>query len=139
MPVRSAGILLHCTVDGRPEVLLVHPGGPFWRNKDVGVWQIPKGLVEPGENAEAASRREVADELGCEIDGELIALGEIRQTGGKTVSAYLVRNARVEYDIDDKGFHHSSVRPIFREMLRRTFKARAFGDRDGQVFEEQLG
>lgn len=88
MPARSAGILLHRTVDGGVEVLLVHPGGPFWRNKSVGAWQIPKGLVEPNENEEVAARREVAEELGCEISGELIALGEIRQAGGKTVVAF---------------------------------------------------
>ena len=85
---RSAGILLHRAIDGCTEVLLVHPGGPFWKNKDAGVWQIPKGLIEPDEDPEAAARREVAEELGCQIDGALVALGEIRQTGGKTVVAF---------------------------------------------------
>lgn len=85
---RSAGILLYRTVEGVPEVLLVHPGGPFWRNKDVGAWQLPKGLIEPGEDEAAAARREVAEELGIEIDGPLAQLGEIRQAGGKTVVAY---------------------------------------------------
>ena len=88
MPARSAGILLHRRTARRLEVLLVHPGGPFWRNKDVGAWQIPKGIVAPGENDEAAARREVAEELGVEVGGRLIPLGEIRQAGGKTVVAY---------------------------------------------------
>ena len=85
---RSAGILLHRSIDGSAEVLLVHPGGPFWRDRDAGAWQIPKGLIEPDEDAETAARREVAEELGCRIDGPLIALGEVRQAGGKRVVAF---------------------------------------------------
>lgn len=85
---RSAGIILHRRAEGGLEVLLVHPGGPFWRNKDVGAWQVPKGLVEPGEDDEAAARREVAEELGIEVVGPLLPLGEIRQAGGKTVVVY---------------------------------------------------
>ena len=88
MPARSAGILLHRGPEAGLEVLLVHPGGPFWRNKDLGAWQISKGLVEPGEDDETAARREVAEELGVEVGGRLVSLGEIRQTGGKTVVAY---------------------------------------------------
>ena len=88
MPARSAGILLHRVPEAGLEVLLVHPGGPFWRNKDLGAWQIPKGLVEAGEDDETAARREVAEELGVEVDGRLVPLGEIHQTGGKTVVAY---------------------------------------------------
>ncbi|RZI76997.1 MAG: NUDIX domain-containing protein [Pseudomonas sp.] len=88
MPPRSAGILFHRNTRGQTEVLLVHPGGPLWRNKDIGAWQMPKGLVEMGEDDEAAARREVAEELGCEIDEELTALGAVRQAGGKTVIAF---------------------------------------------------
>jgi predicted NUDIX family NTP pyrophosphohydrolase len=95
MPARSAGILIHRQSDAGLEVLLVHPGGPFWRNKDVGAWQIPKGLVDPGEDEETAARREVAEELGIEVDGPLMALGEIRQAGGKAVVAFAV-----ERDVD---------------------------------------
>ena len=57
MAARSAGIVLHRNSTDGLEVLLVHPGGPFWKNKDVGAWQIPKGLVEAGEDDEAAARR----------------------------------------------------------------------------------
>jgi predicted NUDIX family NTP pyrophosphohydrolase len=92
---RSAGVLLYRRAAGAFEVLLVHPGGPFWRNKNVGAWQIPKGLVDPGEDNEAAARREVAEELGIEVVEPLKALGEIRQAGGKTVVAYAV-----ERDLD---------------------------------------
>ena len=95
MAARSAGLLLHRTTSGSPQVLLVHPGGPFWRNKDVGAWQIPKGLIELGEDEEAAAQREVAEELGIAVDGPLISLGEIRQAGGKVVVAFAA-----EHDTD---------------------------------------
>jgi len=95
MPARSAGILLHRTVDVGRQVLLVHPGGPMWRNRDVGAWQIPKGMVEPGEDDQAAARREVAEELGASIDVPLVELGEIRQAGGKIVVAFAA-----ERDVD---------------------------------------
>jgi predicted NUDIX family NTP pyrophosphohydrolase len=95
MPKRSAGLVLYRAVNGILEVLLVHPGGPFWRRKDLGAWQISKGLVEPGEEDEAAARREVAEELGIVITGPLTPLGEIRQPGGKIVIAFAV-----EQDLD---------------------------------------
>lgn len=96
MPARSAGMLIHRQVDGGGlEILLVHPGGPFWRNKDVGAWQIPKGLTEPDEDDEVAARREVEEELGIAIAQPLTPLGEIRQAGGKTVVAFAV-----EHDVD---------------------------------------
>jgi predicted NUDIX family NTP pyrophosphohydrolase len=95
MPARSAGLLLYRTTRGSTEVLLVHPGGPLWRNKDVGAWQIPKGLIELGEDEEAAARREVSEELGTTVDGPLVSLGETRQAGGKVVIAFAA-----EHDID---------------------------------------
>ena len=73
----------------------MHPGGPFWRKKDVGAWQIPKGELEPGEEPTAAARREVAEELGAEVDVPLMSLGEVRQAGGKQVLAYAAA-----FDID---------------------------------------
>lgn len=88
---RSAGILLHRFRDGRVEVLLVHPGGPFWARKDLGAWTIPKGEGGPGEGAEAAARRELAEETGIVLgDEELVPLGEVRQAGGKRVAAWTV-------------------------------------------------
>jgi len=86
---RSAGILVHRTVDGMPQVLLAHMGGPFWRSKDAGAWSVPKGELDGGEEPLAAARREFVEELGVPVpDGELVALGETRQSGGKVVSAW---------------------------------------------------
>jgi predicted NUDIX family NTP pyrophosphohydrolase len=70
------------------EVLLVHPGGPFWRNKDDGAWSIPKGEINAGENPQDVARREFAEELGSPAPGPLRPLGEIRQRGGKRVHAF---------------------------------------------------
>jgi predicted NUDIX family NTP pyrophosphohydrolase len=86
---RSAGILLYRLRGGGLEVLLVHPGGPFFRRKDFGVWGIPKGEHAPGEDALGCARREFAEETGSPVgDGPLIALGEIRQRNGKIVTAW---------------------------------------------------
>ncbi len=90
MPQRSAGILLHRHgADGR-EVLLVHPGGPFWAKRDDGAWSIPKGEYADDEDPVAAARREFAEELGSALpDGtELRELGEVRQKNGKRVRAW---------------------------------------------------
>ena len=72
------------------EVFLVHPGGPFWAKKDLGAWSIPKGEYAAGEDPLDAARREFAEETGFEPSGEFIALGTIRQTGGKLVSVWAV-------------------------------------------------
>ena len=88
MPARSAGVVAYRTARGGLEVLLVHPGGPFWANKDEGAWSIPKGEFEPGEHAEAVARREFAEELGVALSVPLRPLGEIRQRGGKIVEAF---------------------------------------------------
>ena len=84
---RSAGILLYRT-RAELEVLLIHPGGPFWRNKDKGAWQIPKGGIEANEDALTAALREVAEELGVTVTGGLVPLGGIKQAGGKLVEAF---------------------------------------------------
>ena len=89
MPRRSAGILLHRGAPGALEVLLVHPGGPAWSGRDLGAWSIPKGEYEPGEDPLAAARREFEEELGIPPpDGPVVDLGEVRQKGGKVVSAW---------------------------------------------------
>jgi predicted NUDIX family NTP pyrophosphohydrolase len=78
-PVRSSGVLLYRLVDGEVQVLLGHMGGPFWAKKDDGSWSIPKGEHDADEDAEAAARREFAEELGCAVPAtELIPLGELR-------------------------------------------------------------
>lgn len=84
----SAGILMWRRGASGAEVLLGHFGGPFWANRDAGAWAIPKGLIEEGETAEQAARREFAEEIGTTPDGPLTPLGRIRQRGGKWVEAF---------------------------------------------------
>lgn len=83
----SAGILLYRRLDVL-EVLLIKPGGPFWRNKDVGAWMIPKGAVEPGETPADAAIREFEEETGARVTATLHPLASIRQAGGKRVEAF---------------------------------------------------
>lgn len=89
MAKESAGFLLYREREGKLEVLLVHPGGPFWKRKDEGAWSIPKGEIEPGEDAVDVARREFEEELGQAPQAtELTSLGTIRQAGGKLVRAW---------------------------------------------------
>ena len=88
MPARSAGILLYRRDSEGLRLLLVHPGGPFWRGKDEGAWMIPKGMVEPGEEPLAAALREFEEELGARPRGEPRPLCTVRQAGGKWVEAF---------------------------------------------------
>jgi predicted NUDIX family NTP pyrophosphohydrolase len=101
---RSAGILLHRVAHGAPEVLLVHPGGPFWARKDTGVWSIPKGEYEDGEDPRACALREFEEELGAALPpGELVDLGSVKQRGGKLVSAWAA-----EGDLDVDSVHSNT-------------------------------
>jgi predicted NUDIX family NTP pyrophosphohydrolase len=84
----SAGILLFRRRGVGIEVLLAHPGGPFWRGRDAGAWTIPKGLVAPGEALLDAARRELREETGLVPDGPFLSLGSVRQKAGKTVHAW---------------------------------------------------
>jgi predicted NUDIX family NTP pyrophosphohydrolase len=88
----SAGLLLFRSGSAGLEVLLVHPGGPFWVRKDDGAWSIPKGECTDGEDPIDAARREAAEELGVAVSGALIALTPRRQKSGKTVHAWAVRS-----------------------------------------------
>jgi len=88
MAKQSAGILLYRFRRSGLEVLLVHPGGPFWTAKDRAAWSIPKGEFEDDEDPLAAARREFKEETGIEIDGAVLELGHLRQAGGKTVHAW---------------------------------------------------
>ena len=87
-PPLSAGILLFRQREARLEVLLVKPGGPFWRNKDAGAWMIPKGLVEHGETPVAAALREFEEETGTRLTTVPFPLATVRQAGGKLVEAF---------------------------------------------------
>jgi predicted NUDIX family NTP pyrophosphohydrolase len=89
MAKRSAGILLYRRGDDGVEVLLVHPGGPLWARRDAGAWSIPKGEYGDGEDPLAVALREFEEETGqSPPEGELVPLGEVRQKGGKVVSAW---------------------------------------------------
>lgn len=97
----SAGILLYRKAVGGVEVLLVHPGGPFWAKKDLGSWSIPKGEFEEGEQPLAAARREFAEEIGAPApDGNYQHLGEAKQSSGKIIHAYYL-----ESDFNLEKFH----------------------------------
>jgi len=89
MTVESAGLVLYRIRDGKTEVLLVHPGGPFWKRRDEGAWSIPKGEIGPGESGLDVARREFQEELGVPPpEGEVLPLGSVRQAGGKVVHAW---------------------------------------------------
>jgi predicted NUDIX family NTP pyrophosphohydrolase len=87
-PPRSAGVLLFRQRADGIEVLLVKPGGPFWRNKHAGAWMIPKGMVEPGEAASEAALREFEEETGTRLTSIPFPLATVRQAGGKMVEAF---------------------------------------------------
>jgi len=124
MARRSAGILLHREgADGR-EVLLVHPGGPFWANRDDGAWSIPKGEYTDDEDPEAAARREFAEELGSRLpeSAELRDLGEVKQKNGKVVVAYAAAG-----DLDTSTVHSNTFE---MEWPPRSGRRQAFPETD---------
>ena len=106
MPQLSAGILLYRRSPDGLEVLLVHPGGPFWRTRDAGAWMIPKGLVEPNEDPAAAALREFEEELGSLPVGEPEPLCRIRQAGGKHVEAFALE---ADFDADAVVSNHFTI------------------------------
>jgi predicted NUDIX family NTP pyrophosphohydrolase len=85
---QSAGILMYRYCASRLEIFLVHPGGPFWKNKDAGAWSIPKGEFDKDEDPLEAAKREFHEETGSLLEGGFIALGPVRQRGGKLVYAW---------------------------------------------------
>lgn len=85
---KSAGLIMYRCKDGRLELFLVHPGGPFWSGKDEGAWSIPKGEYLAGEDPFQVARREFQEETGLEARGEFMELSEILQPGGKRVKAW---------------------------------------------------
>jgi predicted NUDIX family NTP pyrophosphohydrolase len=84
----SAGLLMYRVRAGHLEVLLVHPGGPYWLNKDAGAWTIPKGLVDEGEDLLESAKREFEEETGVKPNGEFLPLGQVKQKAGKVVHAW---------------------------------------------------
>jgi predicted NUDIX family NTP pyrophosphohydrolase len=103
MPKRSAGILPYRRGKEELEVLLVHPGGPFWRNRDEGAWSLAKGEYDEEESPSAAARREFKEETGWDVTQDMHPLGEIRQAGGKYITAFAI-----EADFDPAGFVSNS-------------------------------
>ena len=95
MSIFSCGILIYRFTESRLQVLLVHPGGPFWKNKDNGAWSIPKGIYESDEKPLDAAKREFGEETGFEMDGEFIDLGEAKQPNRKIIHTWAS-----EMDID---------------------------------------
>ena len=87
----SAGILVYRETNGALEVLLAHPGGPFWARKDAGAWTIPKGLVEAGADLLATAQREFTEETGFVAEGPFLPLAPVRQTSGKIIHAFACR------------------------------------------------
>jgi predicted NUDIX family NTP pyrophosphohydrolase len=120
--MRSAGILLYRRHAGAIEVLLVHPGGPFWRKKDLGAWSIPKGEYAHGEEPLTVARREFEEETGASLSGDFLPLGEITQRGGKIVTAFAL-----EADLDPKALR-SNVFEI--EWPPRSGRRQAFPEVD---------
>ncbi len=104
MPKTSAALLLYRHGTDGVEVLIAHMGGPFWARKDAGAWSIPKGEYTDGEEPLAAARREFAEEMGsAPPDGEVVPLGTVKQSGGKSVTAFAV-----EGDFDLAGFRSNT-------------------------------
>jgi len=133
MPKQSAGVLLYRKLNNVLQVFLVHPGGPFWKNKDDGAWSIPKGEYEDGEDPLEAARREFFEETGQHIDGDFVALNPIKLKSGKTVHAWAV-----EGDIDQ---HNIKSNLFEMEWPPKSGKTQAFAEIDrGEWFsvEEAL-
>ncbi len=103
MPKTSAGLLVYRLPEGRLEVFLVHPGGPFWARKDLGAWSIPKGELAESEEPLAAAIREFQEETGSTIDGAFLPLPPRQQPGGKIVFAWAV-----EGDLDPGQIHSNT-------------------------------
>lgn len=106
MKKKSAGILLYKFQEKTVQVFLVHPGGPFWKNKDEGAWSIPKGEFEENEDPLYAAKREFKEETGAEIDGKFVQLTPIKQKSGKVVQAWAVHG---DIDASDIRSNHFEI------------------------------
>jgi predicted NUDIX family NTP pyrophosphohydrolase len=123
----SAGLMMFRQTDAGIEVLLVHPGGPFWVRKDEGAWTIPKGEAAPGENLLERARIEFEEEVGISPKGEGIPLGSVQQRGGKTVHAWAIEgDLPPMFQLESNLFEmewppHSGKRAQFPEIDRAEF------------------
>src|SRR6185312_12388854 len=122
MPQRSAGLLMYRRRNSALEVFLVHPGGPFWAKKDAGAWTIPKGEYGDGEEPLAAARREFEEETGTAAEGQFLGLGEVKQAGGKVVTAWAL-----ERDLDPASIRSNT---FSMEWPPRSGKMREFPEID---------
>jgi predicted NUDIX family NTP pyrophosphohydrolase len=129
MAKQSAGLLMYRRTTSGPEVFLAHPGGPYFAKKDDGVWTIPKGEPAPGEDLLACARREFEEETGlCPQTSEFIALGAIKQAGGKTVHAWAFEGEWGERELRCNTFElewppRSGRKQAFAEIDRACFFA----------------
>lgn len=128
MGKQSAGIVAYRIQKGIIEVLLTHLGGPLWKNKDAGTWSIPKGEIEPGEDALACAQREFEEEIGLKATGNFVGLKPVRQKSGKVVKAWAV-----EGDFDLRQFKSNS---FAMEWPPRSGKMQEFPEVDRVAFFE---
>jgi predicted NUDIX family NTP pyrophosphohydrolase len=117
----SAGILLFRFINGHPEILLFHPGGPYWAKKDVGVWSIPKGLLNENEEPIEAAVRELKEETGLVVGGDMIQLSPVKQKNNKIVFAWALEQDFNPLDLKSNFFEiewppHSGEKKLFPEM-----------------------
>jgi predicted NUDIX family NTP pyrophosphohydrolase len=141
MPKISAGLLLYRLRSGTLEFLLVHPGGPFWKNKDAGAWTIPKGELGDNEEPLAAAIREFEEELGFKPTGQFIELTPIKQKGGKTVHAWAVEGDCDPTQIKSNTFTmewppKSGIQAEFPEVDRAEFFE--FGEAKEKINQAQI-
>ncbi|HEX4413411.1 MAG TPA: NUDIX domain-containing protein [Lacipirellulaceae bacterium] len=122
MPKQSAGLVIYRRRNERTEYFLVHPGGPFWQNKDAGSWSIPKGEFGPEEIPLDVAQRELLEETGLRVDGPFLPLGPIKQKGGKIVHAWAVA---ADFDADQIQSNTFSI-----EWPPRSGKLREFPEVD---------
>lgn len=118
----SAGVLMYRLVHGYPEVLLIHPGGPFWMNKDNGAWSIPKGELNDGEDHLTAAIREFEEETGTKPEGNFLPLRQVKLKSGKIVHSFAV-----EGDLDERRIVSNT---FFLEWPVKSGKMREFPEVD---------
>lgn len=130
----SAGVLLYRGPPASPEVMLVHPGGPFWARRDEGAWSIPKGEFGNGESPLAAARREFREETGSDVEGPFVPLTPVRLSGGKRVHAFATRS---DFDTETLSSNTFTIEWPPRSGRLRSFpeidRAAWFGLADAQV------